>query len=117
MYWYVAVHKKPNPQSFSFTELKRHWEDLSQLCNAASAKGRKQKWPFDFSVMSYNILSQDLLCDNTYLYRHCNPPVLDWHHRFPNIIKELEQHSADVSEWAFCERIICRIFKFFLIPA
>ncbi|KAG1963535.1 protein angel homolog 2 isoform X2 [Pimephales promelas] len=77
-------------------ELKRQWEDLSQLCNAASAKEGKQKLPFDFSVMSYNILSQDLLCDNTYLYRHCNPPVLDWHHRFSNIIKELEQHSADI---------------------
>ncbi|XP_016378515.1 protein angel homolog 2 isoform X2 [Sinocyclocheilus rhinocerous] len=86
----------PN-QSPSTPELKRHWEDLSHLCNAApSVNGGRQKWPFDFSVMSYNILSQDLLCDNTYLYRHCHPPILDWHHRYPNIIKELEQHSADI---------------------
>ncbi|XP_051954715.1 protein angel homolog 2-like [Xyrauchen texanus] len=78
-------------------ELKRQWEDLSHLCNVTtSAKGGRQKCPFDFSVMSYNILSQDLLCDNGYLYRHCSPPVLDWHHRFPNIMKELEQHSADI---------------------
>ncbi|XP_056125338.1 protein angel homolog 2 [Rhinichthys klamathensis goyatoka] len=86
-----------SPERIAATpELKRQWEDLSQLCNAASAKGGKQKGPFDFSVMSYNILSQDLLCDNTYLYRHCDPPVLDWRHRFSNIIKELEQHSADI---------------------
>uniref|UniRef100_A0A8C1B112 Angel homolog 2 (Drosophila) n=1 Tax=Cyprinus carpio carpio TaxID=630221 RepID=A0A8C1B112_CYPCA len=86
----------PN-KSPSTPELKRHWEDLSHLCKAApSMNGGRQKWPFDFSVMSYNILSQDLLCDNTYLYRHCHPPILDWHHRYPNIIKELEQHSADI---------------------
>ncbi len=88
------------------TELKRHWEDLSHLSNAAPpVNGGRPKWPFDFSVMSYNILSQDLLCDNTYLYRHCHPPILDWHHRYPNIIKELERHSADVSEWNICEWI------------
>uniref|UniRef100_A0A8C1NHF9 Angel homolog 2 (Drosophila) n=2 Tax=Cyprinus carpio TaxID=7962 RepID=A0A8C1NHF9_CYPCA len=86
----------PN-KSPSTPELKRHWEDLSHLCKAApSMNGGRQKWPFDFSVMSYNILSQDLLCDNTYLYRHCHPPILDWRHRYPNIIKELEQHSADI---------------------
>uniref|UniRef100_A0A8C2B4Q4 Angel homolog 2 (Drosophila) n=1 Tax=Cyprinus carpio TaxID=7962 RepID=A0A8C2B4Q4_CYPCA len=90
-------------KSFTSTELKRHWEDLSHLCKAApSMNGGRQKWPFDFSVMSYNILSQDLLCDNTYLYRHCHPPILDWHHRYPNIIKELEQHSADWTFETFC---------------
>ncbi|XP_073672597.1 protein angel homolog 2 isoform X1 [Garra rufa] len=90
----IPPGKLPSPAT---PELKRHWEDLSHLCNAASSvKGGEQKWPFDFSVMSYNILSQDLLCDNTYLYRHCHPPVLDWCHRYPNIIKELEQHSADI---------------------
>ncbi|XP_042633992.1 protein angel homolog 2-like isoform X2 [Cyprinus carpio] len=86
----------PN-ESPSTPELKRHWEDLSHLCTAApSVNGGRQKWPFDFSVMSYNILSQDLLCDNTYLYRHCHPPILDWRHRYPNIIKELDKHSADI---------------------
>ncbi|XP_052391466.1 protein angel homolog 2 isoform X1 [Carassius gibelio] len=87
-----------SPKEYPSTpELKRHWEDLSHLCTAAPyVNGGRQKWPFDFSVMSYNILSQDLLRDNTYLYRHCHPPVLDWRHRYPNIIKELEKHSADI---------------------
>lgn len=92
----VSSIEVPNRTS-AIPELKRHWEDLSHLCKAAPSVNRgQQKWPFDFSVMSYNILSQDLLCDNTYLYRHCNPPVLDWRNRFPNIIKELEQYSADI---------------------
>uniref|UniRef100_A0A672PTP1 Protein angel homolog 2-like n=1 Tax=Sinocyclocheilus grahami TaxID=75366 RepID=A0A672PTP1_SINGR len=90
-------------KSFTSTELKRHWEDLSHLCNAApSVNGGRQKCPFDFSVMSYNILSQHLLCDNTYLYRHCHPPILDWRHRYPNIIKELEKHSADWTFETYC---------------
>ncbi|XP_065112236.2 protein angel homolog 2 [Paramisgurnus dabryanus] len=95
----VPTGKFPSsPKSIPGTpELRRIWEDLSCPRNARpSAKGGKQKCPFDFSVMSYNILSQDLLCDNAYLYRHCNPPVLDWQHRFSNIIKELEQRSADI---------------------
>lgn len=52
---------------------------------------------FDFSVMSYNILSQDLLQDNAYLYRHCYPAVLPWNHRLPNLLAEIQQHDADVS--------------------
>ncbi|KAI3364589.1 hypothetical protein L3Q82_011371 [Scortum barcoo] len=51
---------------------------------------------FDFSVMSYNILSQELLQDNAYLYRHCNPTVLPWSHRLPNLLSEIQQHDADI---------------------
>ena len=47
--------------------------------------------------MSYNILSQDLLQDNVYLYRHCHPNVLPWKHRLPNLLAEIQQHDADVS--------------------
>uniref|UniRef100_H3CV57 Angel homolog 2 (Drosophila) n=1 Tax=Tetraodon nigroviridis TaxID=99883 RepID=H3CV57_TETNG len=51
---------------------------------------------FDFSVMSYNILSQELLQDNAYLYRHCDPGVLPWDHRLPNLLAEIRQHDADI---------------------
>ena len=53
---------------------------------------------FDFSVMSYNILSQDLLHDNAYLYRHCDPSVLPWDFRLPNLLREIQQYDADVSQ-------------------
>ncbi|XP_073892280.1 protein angel homolog 2 isoform X8 [Macaca fascicularis] len=46
--------------------------------------------------MSYNILSQDLLEDNSHLYRHCRRPVLHWSFRFPNILKEIKHFDADV---------------------
>lgn len=57
----------------------------------------KQREAFDFSVLSYNILAQDLLEDNSHLYRHCSQPLLQWGFRFPNILKELKQLDADVS--------------------
>lgn len=47
--------------------------------------------------MSYNILSQELLQDNAYLYRHCHPSVLQWDCRLPNLLAEIQQHNADVS--------------------
>ncbi|XP_060770188.1 protein angel homolog 2 isoform X3 [Neoarius graeffei] len=72
------------------TELKRQWEDLTDSVASISVG------PFDFSVMSYNILSQELLLSNPYLYKHCKPRVLEWHHRFANLITELERHAADI---------------------
>lgn len=85
--------------------IKRHWE---YMCNHNKEKtkilGEKNGDPvcdnsenkFDFSVMSYNILSQDLLEDNSHLYRHCRQPVLHWSFRFPNILKEIKHFDADV---------------------
>lgn len=46
--------------------------------------------------MSYNILSQDLLLENSYLYRHCDPEVLLWTRRMPNLLTEILQHDADI---------------------
>ncbi|KAM5145130.1 protein angel homolog 2 isoform 1-T1 [Callospermophilus lateralis] len=85
--------------------IKRNWE---YICNHKKEKtkilGDENVDPqcedsenkFDFSVMSYNILSQDLLEDNSHLYRHCRRPVLHWSFRFPNILKEIKHFDADV---------------------
>lgn len=75
--------------------LQRHWEPLS-------SSSSDDLWPpgvsagFDFTVMSYNILSQDLLLDNSYLYRHCQPSVLPWEFRLPNLLQEIQQYNADI---------------------
>ncbi|KAG9282571.1 hypothetical protein AMEX_G1250 [Astyanax mexicanus] len=96
----VGVPLKPGkfpPSSANKTELKRHWEDLSLPYGCGPQADRSiHKQTFDFSVMSYNILSQELLLSNAYLYKHCNPRILEWRHRFTNIIKELERHNADI---------------------
>ncbi|KAM9564874.1 protein angel homolog 2 [Guaruba guarouba] len=84
--------------------IKRHWEyfchhsrttkiienkETDQSCTESGAK-------FDFTVMSYNILSQNLLEDNSHLYRHCRQRLLIWTYRFPNILQEIKQLDADV---------------------
>nr|XP_020443731.1 protein angel homolog 2 isoform X2 [Monopterus albus] len=74
--------------------LQRCWEFSPDCSTCLQPPGFRTA--FDFSVMSYNILSQELLQDNTYLYRHCHPSVLPWHYRLPNLLAEIQQHDADV---------------------
>ncbi|XP_061609617.1 protein angel homolog 2 isoform X2 [Phyllopteryx taeniolatus] len=76
------------------TLLHRCWE-VSPACSAM-APPRGGDRAFDFSVMSYNILSQELLHANSYLYRHCSAAALAWSHRLPNLLAELSKYDADV---------------------
>lgn len=74
--------------------LQRRWETLACSRSVQPPGGSTV---FEFSVMSYNILSQELLEDNAYLYRHCDPAVLPWMRRLPNLLAEIRQLDADVS--------------------
>ncbi|XP_042360019.1 protein angel homolog 2 isoform X2 [Plectropomus leopardus] len=74
--------------------LQRHWEASPACSTEIQPPG--DSTAFDFSIMSYNILSQELLQDNVYLYRHCNPGVLPWDHRLPNLLAEIKQYDADI---------------------
>ncbi|XP_054617781.1 protein angel homolog 2 isoform X2 [Dunckerocampus dactyliophorus] len=74
--------------------LHRRWEP-SPACGTKPAPPEGCR-VLDFSVMSYNILSQDLLQDNLYLYQHCPPQVLAWTHRLPNLLAEIQKYDADV---------------------
>ncbi|XP_018431807.1 PREDICTED: protein angel homolog 2 [Nanorana parkeri] len=80
------------PEVKGETTVKRKWEDFRHLyCEPSKRRGK-----FDFSVVSYNILSQDLLEDNSHLYSHCRRPYLFWNYRLPNILRELEEMNADI---------------------
>uniref|UniRef100_U3KD12 Angel homolog 2 n=2 Tax=Ficedula albicollis TaxID=59894 RepID=U3KD12_FICAL len=84
--------------------IKRHWEyfcQQSKTMKIAKNKGSDQsstgsEAAFDFTVMSYNILSQNLLEDNSHLYKHCRQRLLFWTYRFPNILQEIKELDADV---------------------
>ncbi|XP_032072435.1 protein angel homolog 2 [Thamnophis elegans] len=85
--------------------IKRHWEYFCHQSKKTTVIGDKtqinedDKDPqatFDFTVMSYNILSQDLLEYNPHLYRHCQQQILAWNYRFPNILADIKQLDADV---------------------
>ncbi|XP_062325923.1 protein angel homolog 1 isoform X2 [Osmerus eperlanus] len=51
---------------------------------------------FDFTVMSYNILAQDLLETNQHLYSHCPLEALQWDYRFHNLLQELQKWEPDI---------------------
>ncbi|KAM6964897.1 protein angel homolog 2 [Aplochiton taeniatus] len=75
--------------------LYRYW-DSSPCSTALAPPGGVSDHRFDFSVLSYNILSQDLLQDNHYLYHHCDPRALSWDHRLYGLLREISHHDADV---------------------
>ncbi|KAM9842084.1 protein angel homolog 1 [Aulostomus maculatus] len=50
----------------------------------------------DFTVMSYNILAQDLLEANEGLYTHCPLEVLDWSYRCSLLLEEIQKWVPDI---------------------
>lgn len=50
-----------------------------------------------FTVMSYNVLAQNLLEDNVDLYCSSKKDYLSWSYRSCNMLKELSAANADVS--------------------
>ncbi|CAL9686580.1 unnamed protein product [Knipowitschia caucasica] len=76
----------------------RVWEDLEDRSDSTPAL---LPFPFTkteihFTVMSYNILSQDLLEANLELYTHCPLEVLEWNHRCRLLLKEIQQWTPDI---------------------
>ncbi|XP_016334613.1 protein angel homolog 1-like, partial [Sinocyclocheilus anshuiensis] len=71
----------------------RVWEDLSETHTGACGDTAAV---FDFSIMSYNILAQDLLEANPQLYTHCPEEVLVWDQRLRTILKELQIWEPDI---------------------
>ncbi|XP_051722867.1 protein angel homolog 1 [Ctenopharyngodon idella] len=71
----------------------RVWEDLSETHTGACGDTAAA---FDFSIMSYNILAQDLLEANPGLYTHCPEDVLAWDGRLWTILKELQIWQPDI---------------------
>lgn len=72
----------------------REWEltPFGKVCQTRVHHG------LPFSLMSYNVLAQDLLLDNQYLYRDHPTQVLDWEHRKQKLVQEFSAHQPDVSE-------------------
>ncbi|KAM4662495.1 protein angel homolog 1 [Discoglossus pictus] len=78
------------PQPVMYHELL--WRDWEDLCDPDTPSEEN----FDFTVLSYNILSQDLADQNPDLYVHCVPDILCWEYRWQNILQELQHWEADV---------------------
>lgn len=62
----------------------------------------------DFTVMSYNILAEDLLQANLDLYAHCPWEVFDWNYRCMRILEEIEKWEPDVSRTVCIFKVSCQ---------
>ncbi|XP_077195027.1 protein angel homolog 2 isoform X1 [Paroedura picta] len=102
-------HNEPQHEEESLPKpkgvIKRSWEYYCQQSKKMkileedkqiSQDNKDLQEKFDFTVMSYNILSQDLLEDNSHLYKHCRHQILSWNYRFPNILLDIKRLDADV---------------------
>ncbi|XP_073465649.1 protein angel homolog 1 [Aquarana catesbeiana] len=90
--WQMGDIEQTLPQPIVYHEVL--WRDWQDLYNPDLVElGEKQ---FDFTILSYNILSQDLIEQNPHLYQHCPPSILHWDYRWPNLLQELQHWEADI---------------------
>ncbi|GLV40028.1 angel [Carabus blaptoides fortunei] len=61
-----------------------------------TASTSKQNNSLEFTLMSYNVLAQDLLTGHAYLYRNHSPNALLWETRWANLFEEIVTHNADI---------------------
>lgn len=52
---------------------------------------------FNFHIISYNILAQQLIEDNPFLYDDCVDENLHWNRRKERLLHEIFKQDADVS--------------------
>lgn len=70
---------------------KRSWQNVT-----TSKKKPSKKQTFEFTLMSYNVLAQNLLNDHPYLYKHHNRKALDWETRWRNLFNEIKTMKPDI---------------------
>jgi mRNA deadenylase 3'-5' endonuclease subunit Ccr4 len=49
-----------------------------------------------FSVMSWNVLAQELLLSHFKLYKYCRSEAIEWHYRRIKILKMINAHTPDI---------------------
>ncbi|XP_012707054.2 protein angel homolog 1 [Fundulus heteroclitus] len=79
-----------------FDVMWRMWEEADAASESVLTASPSEKASVDFTVMSYNILAQDLLESNQHLYAHCPLEVLQWSYRFSLLLSEIEKWAPDV---------------------
>lgn len=61
---------------------------------------------FFFTVMSYNVLAQNLLQEHQYLYHEHDKKALTWEMRWTNLLHEINKHAPEVGG----AKIVCLFF-------
>ena len=85
------------PRTFftSFTNLGRSWCKRSLPEHLERSRSNN----FEFTVASYNVLADQLMRENPYLYaqgKRRDPGLFEWNYRKHNLLKEIKHANADV---------------------
>ncbi|KAK7903869.1 hypothetical protein WMY93_016476 [Mugilogobius chulae] len=99
LWQYPMLSYYPTMQhSPSFEVMWRVWEEIedSSASTPPLVPFPYKKSEFRFTVMSYNILSQDLLEANQDLYTHCPLEVLEWSYRSRLLLEEIQKWAPDI---------------------
>lgn len=92
----------------------RIWEEREERARAVEATSLSPpstEVSVDFTVMSYNILADDLLKANLELYTHCPLEVLDWSYRCTLLLEEILKWAPDVRKAVFISLRIAVSFR------
>ncbi|CAG2177792.1 unnamed protein product, partial [Oppiella nova] len=81
-------------QTLTIDEIRRKVSKFRPFIKTNDSNSRTNG--FKFSIMSYNILSQNLLNEHKYLYHHCEPTHIEWPRRGHLIVNELLESNADI---------------------
>ena len=71
------------------------------MVDVNKALGSKRDATTTVSVLCYNLLAQDLIGKNRYLYSDVAPELLEWDFRKTNLLKDLTDSQADVRHSLF----------------
>ncbi|XP_069116782.1 protein angel homolog 2-like isoform X2 [Argopecten irradians] len=84
------------PREFPPYKSQRKWEWTYMGKQHLFGDGRYQSCGTDFTVMSYNVLAQNLLYDNMYLYYNSKEKHLQWDYRKHILLKEIKEQMPDI---------------------
>ena len=90
--------------------LQRHWRNSTigeKLCN-----GEWTQQHTTFTIMSYNVLSDDLMKRHSNLYSQPTD-ILEWNQRWVRMLKEIETYAPDI---LCCQEVQCNHFISHFVP-
>ncbi|KAI1288410.1 Protein angel -like protein 2 [Halotydeus destructor] len=95
---HFATESQPNRAKIK--DLVKRWRTWNVTQSGKKYMAKKESHTdakgVEFTLMTYNVLSQNLISQHGQLYTHCSKLSLDWVHRFQQLSREIKQCSPDV---------------------
>lgn len=89
---YQGKYQKQNNDQKFFD----HKPTVNEFRKWIPVTAQPKKTGHHFSVLNYNILSQQLLEEHSYLYQNHSNPALIWNQRFCNLVSEIIHNNPDI---------------------